>query len=53
LLGQQEVQQKSLWAQFALGGPYQMLRVSLSPLVKPSYLAEIDKQYGNKPLNML
>jgi hypothetical protein len=52
LLDQPEVQQKSLWAQFALGGPYQMLRVSLLILAKPSYLMGIGKQYGNRQLSM-
>ena len=52
VLGQLEAQQKSLWVQFALGGSYQMLRVSTSPLAKPSYLAEIGNQCENRPLNM-
>jgi hypothetical protein len=52
LLGPQGAQQKSLWVQFALGGPYQTLQGSMSPLVKPNYLAVIDNQFGNKPLSM-
>jgi hypothetical protein len=53
LLGPQGAQPKSLSAQFALGGPRQTLGVSMSPLVKPNYLAEIGNQFGSKPLNML
>jgi hypothetical protein len=52
LLGPQGAQQKSLWVQFALGGPYQIQVVSMSPLVKPNYLSVIDKQYGNRQLSM-
>ena len=52
LLGQLGVLQKSLWAQSALGGPYQMLQVKMLPLHKPSYLVGIDKQYGNRQLSM-
>jgi len=51
LLDQLEVLQKSLWAQFALGGPYQMLQVKMSPPLKPSYLVGTEKQYGKRQLN--